>query len=263
MIPAPQHVALAADLRLAAETRTPVDPQRLRDRLAATDINGAYDVQQVNTHHWLQAGRRGVGWKLGFTGTVIQQAYKAPGPDYGVLFADMERGNDSDIGPHEVMQPMAEAEVALILARDITANQATLADVIPAIGWVVPAIEIIGSRVRNWDIRYVDAIADNASSGLYVLGGPVRPLEGLDLIGSAVGIEKNGVAAGAGEGRLCLGSPLNAVAWLARELGRRGLSLRAGELVLTGSLGPVVKVAAGDKIVATIAGLGSVAVSFS
>jgi 2-keto-4-pentenoate hydratase len=161
-----------------------------------------------------------------------------------------------------LLQPRIEAEIALILDTDILVEIPTVADVVRAIAYVVPALEIVDSRITDWDISIVDTIADNASSGLYVLGGPFRRIESLDLVAAEMSMTKNGEVVSNGTGAACLGNPLNAATWLAGEMVRRGRPLRAGDVVLTGALGPMVEVRAGDAFAATISGVGSVRVSF-
>ena len=158
----------------------------------------------------------------------------------------------------DLQQPKAEAEIALILKHDIDQPDITQAELIRAVDHVLPAIEIVGSRISNWDIRISDTIADNASSGLYVLGGPARALTNVDLAETSMVLKRNGRPASYGAGIACLGHPLNAAVWLARTCAQRGEGLKAGDVVLTGALGPMVEIAAGDAFEATISGLGSV-----
>ncbi|MBN9001701.1 MAG: fumarylacetoacetate hydrolase family protein, partial [Rhizobiales bacterium] len=152
---------------------------------------------------------------------------------------------------------------AFLLDRDIEVETPTVADVVRAIAYAMPALEIVGSRIANWDIGIVDTVADNASSGLFVLGGPVRRLDGLDLRAFQMQMTRKDGVVSTGTGAACLGNPLNALAWLAGELARRQRPLRAGDVVLSGALGPMVPVNPGDTFEATIAGLGSVSASFA
>jgi 2-keto-4-pentenoate hydratase len=252
--------AAATRLRDAQAGRTPCAP--VRDLLPADDINAAYAVQQLNTELALASGRRLVGRKIGLTAKAVQQQLGVDQPDYGALFADMERGDGDEIGAREVLQPRAEAEVALVLERDLAHDQPTLADLIRAVAFAVPAIEIVGSRIANWDIRIVDTIADNASSGLYVLGGPARRLDGLDLRACRMTMTRNDEPVSQGDGAACLGNPLHAALWLARRQVERGSPLRAGDTIMTGALGPMIPVAPGATIEATISDLGSVRAAF-
>ena len=156
-----------------------------------------------------------------------------------------------------------EAEIALIIERDLTAERPTVADVIRATAFAVPAIEVVSSRIADWDIRIVDTIADNASFGLYVLGGPPRSLDGLDLRLCGMVMERRGEPISLGVGAACLGNPLNAAAWLARKMVEVGMPLQAGDVIMTGALGPMAPVAGGDVIEARISGLGSVRAVFA
>ena len=137
-----------------------------------------------------------------------------------------------------------------------------MADVLRATAYVVPSIEIVGSRIAKWDIKISDTVADNASSSMYVLGGPARLIDGLDLVGCTMTMLKNNQQVSQGSGAACLGSPLNAAVWLARQMIKRGNPLRAGDVIMTGALGPMVDIAPGDVFEAQISGLGSVRAVF-
>jgi 2-keto-4-pentenoate hydratase len=250
---------LAATLR-SAYAGEPIAP--LRDSLPVNDIDAAYLVQEVNTAYWEGEGRRVIGCKIGLTSLVVQKQLGVGQPDFGMLFADMAVGEGEAIAPGRVMQPKIEAEVAFILGRDLALTQPTAGDVIAAIAYVAPAFEIVGSRIAGWDIKIVDTIADNASSGLFILGGPARRLDGLDLRGAEMAMTRRGEIVSKGDGAACLGNPLNAAVWLAGEVARRGRPLRAGNVVLTGALGPMVPAVPGDTFEATISGLGTVTATF-
>ncbi len=252
----------AADrLHAAAKSGTPTAP--IRDLLEAGDAAAAYAVQQINTERALAAGRRLVGRKIGLTSLAVQKQLGVDQPDYGMLFADMARPEALDIPLADVMQPKVEAEIAFVLGRDLDGEQLTVADLFRAIDYAVPAIEIVGSRVANWDIRLTDTIADNASSGLYVLGSrPVR-ITDFDMRMCGMVMEKAGEPVSVGAGAACMGSPLNATLWLAKVMARVGRPMRAGDTILSGALGPMVPVAPGDVFDVRIDGLGSVRAAFA
>lgn len=248
----------------------------LADRLAAaydgallppvreelSGVEAAYAVQLAQVRRWTAAGRRIAGRKIGLTSKAVQRQLGVDEPDFGHLFADMVFGDNEELPFERLQQPKVEAEVAVILGRDLTAEDTSVADVIDAVAWVAPAIEIVSSRIADWKINILDTVADNASSGLVAVGGPVRRLEGLDLAGCAMTLRVNGQQVSAGSGRDCLGHPLNAAAWLARRSAALGHPLRKGELILTGALGPMAAVAPGDRVEAEITGLGSISLNF-
>jgi len=254
-------LAVAERIRAAYETGKPTPP--VRDQLPAGDVAAAYAVQKLNTDHWLDQRRRLVGRKIGLTSKVVQKQLGVDSPDFGMLFADMALADGEEVALGRVMQPKVEAEVALVLQADLAMPEPTPTELISAVAYAVPAIEIVGSRIANWDIKLVDTIADNASSGLFVLGtSPVR-LEGLDLRLAGMVMERRGEQVSIGAGAACLGNPLNAALWLARTMVRVGAPLRAGDIVMTGALGPMVTVAPGDVIDVRISGLGGVRAMFS
>ncbi|MEV0600414.1 fumarylacetoacetate hydrolase family protein [Streptomyces sp. NPDC050315] len=244
----------------AYEEGVPVEP--VRDLVP--DAETAYRVQERLTEQWLARGRRLVGRKIGLTSTAVQRQLGVDSPDYGMLFADMAVPDSAEIPPGAVLQPKAEAEIALVLEDDLTHERHTLADLFRAVAYVVPAIEVVGSRIRDWDITLPDTIADNASCGMYVLGGTPTPLERAgDLRLAGMVMERRGDQVSTGTGAACLGHPLAAALWLADTMVHLGRPLRAGDTVLTGALGPMVEVAPGDVLEARIEGLGSVRAAFA
>jgi 2-keto-4-pentenoate hydratase len=252
----------AADLlHEAAVAGKPVAP--IRSLLAEGDVEAAYAVQELNTRRALEAGRRLTGRKIGLTSVAVQKQLGVNQPDYGMLFADMARGDAEEVALADVLQPKVEGEIAFVLGRDLTEPQLTMADLFRAIEYAVPAIEIVGSRVANWDIRITDTIADNASSGLYVLGSrPVR-LTDFDPRLCGMVMEKAGEPVSVGAGAACLGSPLNAALWLAKMMAKRGRPLLAGDTILSGALGPMVGVQPGDVFDVRIEGVGTVRAAFA
>ncbi|MGS0677229.1 2-keto-4-pentenoate hydratase [Shewanella sp. 125m-1] len=251
---------IAAQLRQAEMTGVACKP--VRELLASGGIDAAYQVQQINVKHWKDQGRRAVGYKIGLTSASVQKQLGVDQPDFGGLYADMAVADGDEVPFGQVLQPKVEAEVALVLAHDLSMSSPTMADLIRATAFVLPAIEIVGSRVENWDISILDTIADNASSGMYVLGNMPTQLQDVDLRLCGMVMERNGEPVSVGAGQACLGHPLNAALWVARTFAARGQGLCAGDTILTGALGPMVAVNPGDRFEANIAGLGSVRVGF-
>ena len=234
----------------------------LRDALDPTDATGAYQVQAINTRHWQDEGRRIVGRKVGLTAKAVQAQLGVDQPDFGVLFDDMQIADGGRLDPGRVIQPKAEAEVALILGADLDGAGVSAADVAKAVDHAIAAIEIVDSRILDWKISFADTVADNGSSAFFVLGNERKALDGLDLYTCGMALEVNGEIASVGAGAACLGHPLEAAAWLARTLSTAGEPLRAGDIVLTGALGPMVALNRGDQIMARIGGLGSVSFNY-
>ncbi|ASK34695.1 2-keto-4-pentenoate hydratase [Alcanivorax sp. N3-2A] len=250
----------AQRLRQAADSHQYIEP--LRDSLPGLGIDDAYRIQRLNNDLRLQQGQRRVGHKIGLTSRVVQTQLGVDQPDFGALFDDMGFGPGEPVPWARLHQPKVEAEVAFVLGRDLDEASLGLVEVINAIDYALPAIEIVGSRIDQWNIRIADTIADNASSGAFVLGTTPRRLADLDLELCGMVMERRGEPVSVGVGRACLGNPLNAVLWLARRMAQLEQPLRAGDLVLSGALGPMVEVAPGDVIEARVSGLGSVRAVF-
>lgn len=237
----------------------PIPP--LRDAFHGQDGAAAYQVQAINSAFWEAAGRKCVGRKVGLTSKSIQAQLGVGQPDYGVLFDDMAVHSGGTVEPRRLLQPRIEAEIAFILARDFDDPGATAQSIADAVDHAVAALEIVDSRIEDWRISFADTVADNGSSALFILGDDRRSIKDLDLYSCGMVLEVDDLVASTGAGAACLGSPLNAAAWLARVLSVRGVPLLAGDIVLTGALGPMVPIAAGSHVRATIAGLGHVSCS--
>ena len=251
--------SLAERLR-AAYTNGPIDP--IAPEMAPGDQRAAYAVQEENTEHWLRTGRRLVGRKIGLTSPAVQRQLGVDQPDSGMLFADMTVDEGGVIPAGQLLQPKVEAEIAFMVGRDLTQEQPSSAEVLRAIDAVLPAIEIVDSRIAGWRISITDTIADNASSGMFVLGPTMHRLEGLDLRLCGMVLERAGEPVSFGAGAACLGHPLNAVRWLAARMVELGRPLQSGDTVLSGALGPMYDAVAGDRFEAHLSGLGSVRVGF-
>ena len=258
----PRVIQQAAEmLRGAATSGTPVAP--VRDLISSGGVDAAYAVQEVNTRHYVDSGRRLVGRKIGLTSLAVQRQLGVDQPDYGMLFADMDVPEGIPVSLDQVIQPKVEAEIAIVIGRDLPHPDLTTSEMIRAVEYVVPAIEIVDSRVANWDIRIWDTVADNASSGLFVLGAVPRKLDGLDLRECGMVMEIKGEPISVGAGIACLGSPITASLWLARVMARVGRPLLEGDVILSGALGPMAGVKRGDVVEARINGVGTVRAEFA
>lgn len=253
----------ARQLRTAVAAGTPIEP--LRDRFVIDgepDIDSAYAVQRLNVEHATVAGATIVGRKIGLTSAAVQAQLGVDRPDFGTLLEDMILCDDEEIPLARLLQPRVEAELALVLG-DSLGDRLGVSDVISAVAYVLPAIEVVDSRIRDWDVNIVDTVADNASSGVVVLGSAPALLGGVDTRLCGMVMERAGAQVSVGVGAACLGNPIHAARWLARTLRDAGDPLVAGDVILTGALGPMVPARSGDVFSARISGVGEVRARFS
>ncbi len=255
-----QLEVIADRLRAASDACRAIDP--IRGEFASDDVASAYAIQDYQTRARLADGWRLVGRKIGLTAKSVQAQLGVDQPDFGMLFDRIAIANGGTVPVGRLIAPRCEAEIAFVLGSDLDLAAPTERDARAAVASVSASIEIVDSRIANWDIKIVDTVADNASSGLFVLGTERVALDAFDLLGCAMTLEKNGAEVSSGTGAACLGSPLNALVWLAAKLHEVGRPLRAGDVVLSGALGPMVAAQPGDLFEARIEGLGSVRVSF-
>lgn len=255
--------SVAQALRNAELSKSSIAPIRPELGGEHADVNIAYAVQEINTKRAEAEGRRLIGRKIGLTSKVVQAQLGVDQPDFGMLFADMAYGDGEEIPVGLLIQPKVEAEIALIINKDLTQEKHTYADIISATEYALPAIEIVDSRIENWKISLIDTVADNASSAAYVLGSRPVKLENLDLVNCKMTMTRRGEVVSQGVGKACLANPLNAAVWLADEMMRRGRPLLAGNIILTGALGPMVVANAGDEFVVEIEGFGLVTAAFA
>lgn len=251
---------IAAALLEAERELRPILP--LTTSWPELDLDGAYAVQVEVIKAKLAAGRRIAGRKVGLTSRVMQQMMGVDEPDYGVLLDDMVLENDCKIDCGAMIAPKAEAEIAFVLERELKGPGVTAEDVLDATKWVVPVLEIIDSRIENWKIKLADTVADNASSGRVVVGAAKHRPAGLNLAAIGMVMEKNGERVASGSGDAVLGNPANAVAWLANKLDTVGERLRAGDLVIPGSLCAAIGMGRGDRVRAKFDLLGVVEAQF-
>jgi 2-keto-4-pentenoate hydratase len=242
----------------AYESGVPIAPVR-------TEISGlaaAYAVQRATFDAWVKAGRKPVGHKIGLTSKAVQEQLGVHEPDFGALFSDMILENGAHIGPLAVLQPRVEPEVAFVLKTDLVGENLSADQVITATDYVVPAVEVCGSRIKAWDIRFEDTVADNASSGLVVLGNRKWKPALAELANLQVQVRLNGSVNAEGRGVACMGNPANAVAWLAGALTRLGDRLRAGDVVMSGAMAKMVAAEVGSSFDADFGAFGSVSLHF-
>jgi 2-oxopent-4-enoate/cis-2-oxohex-4-enoate hydratase len=251
---------LGDELYEALRDRRVVEP--LTNRHEDIGIEDAYQVQQRMIARRLQGGERIVGKKIGVTSRAVMNMLGVYQPDFGYLLDGMVMNEGESIDTRTLIQPKAEGEIAFVLKRDLMGPGIGNADVLAATECVMPCFEIVDSRVRDWKIKIADTVADNASCGVFVLGDSAVDPRRIDLVTCGMVLEKNGEIVATGAGAAALGSPVNAVAWLANTLGKLGIGLKAGEVVLSGALAAMFPAAAGDNFRVSIGGLGGCSVRF-
>ena len=251
---------LGDELFDALKARRPVEP--ITSRHPGISIDDAYGIQQRLLTRRVADGEKIIGKKIGVTSKAVMEMLGVGQPDFGMLTDAMWYRDGATVDASALIQPKAEAEIAFRLKRDLKGPGVTAGDVLGATESVFACFEIVDSRIRDWKIQIQDTVADNASCGVFVVSEvPIDPNR-VDLLGCPMTMEKNGVVVAMGTGVATMGSPLNAVAWLANELGRLGVTLRAGEIILSGALGAMTPVAKGDWLRMNIGGIGACAVSF-
>lgn len=246
-------------LALAQRDGTPCTP--VRD-LIGDDAVTAYAVQRAGIARRTDAGATVVGRKVGLTSPAVQAQLGVDQPDLGVLLDDMGFADGATVPITGLLQPKVEAEVAFVLGADLVEGDLGPDQVRAAVAHAVAAIEIVDSRIAGWDITFADTVADNGSSALYVLGQSTRTLEEVEPVEVEMTMTRNGDVVSTGNGAACLGDPLLALAWLARTARDFGEPLRAGQVILSGALGPMIAAEPGDTFEAQIGALGSVSVTF-
>lgn len=254
------HEKLANQLFEAEREQVGIKPLTSVD--GALTVEEAYHIQLKNIERKMEQGHKIVGKKIGLTSKAMQNLLGVNEPDYGHLLSNMVVENGGTVPKAGILQPKVEGEIAFVLKEDLKGPNVTALDVILATDYILPAIEVVDSRITNWNIQLADTIADNASSAFYVLGGKPVKIEdvNLELIGMV--LSKNGSVINTGVGAAALGNPIQCVAWLANRLADFDISLRAGEVILSGALSAAVDAKEGDSFVARFAHLGEVSVRF-
>lgn len=248
--------AAAQALQSARDLRQPIPP--ISVTWGIEGLEAAYEVATINTRLRVEKGNRIIGKKIGLTSKAVQQQLGVNQPDFGMLFDDMEILNGESVETARLMQPKIEAEVAFVIGKDLEGTQPSWAQFLNSIAYALPALEIVDSAIADWKISLVDTVADNASCGLFVLGDQPVALGHISLADLGMQMSINGQAASVGTGAACMGHPLRAAYWLATTMARRSEGLRAGEIIMSGALGPMVPVRAGDSVHAHLGALGQV-----
>jgi 2-oxopent-4-enoate/cis-2-oxohex-4-enoate hydratase len=254
---------LGDELYDALRTGTVLPP--LTSRQPDLTIEDAYRISRHMLERRVAGGERVIGKKIGVTSRPVQQMLNVHQPDFGFLTDAMHVANGATVSLRGagLIQPRAEGEIAFLLAHDLAGGNVTAEDVLDATEAVIPCFEIVDSRIRDWQIKIQDTVADNASCGVFVLGDARVGPRDIDLAAAELTMSHNGKTVATGLGSAVQGHPAAAVAWLANTLGRFGIPFRKGEIILSGSLVPLVPAAAGDRFDLSIAGIGTASIAFS
>jgi 2-oxopent-4-enoate/cis-2-oxohex-4-enoate hydratase len=254
---------LGDELYAALREHRTVTP--LSDRHTGVTVEDAYRISLRLLQRREADGERVIGKKIGVTSKPVQDMLGVFQPDFGFLTDAMQLADGAcvSLGNAGLIQPRAEGEIAFMLAADLHGPGVTREDVLRATAWVAPCFEIVDSRIADWRIRIQDTVADNASCGVFVIGAQRASPRALDLAAAHMAMSRNGQPCGSGTGAAVQGHPAEAVAWLANTLGAYGIPFRRGELILSGSLAPLVPVAAGDRFEMHVEGLGGCSISFT
>ncbi len=246
----------AAALRQARAARAPIG--RVSAQYGIGSVDDAYAVAELNRQLKVGQGHRVSGKKVGLTSKAVQAQLGVDRPDFGFLFDDMEYLNGDVLPAQRLIQPKVEAEIAFVVQHGLSGPKPSYGEFLSSLAYALPALEIVDSAIADWNITLIDTVADNASSALYVLGDQPVAVAQLALQELGMVMEKNAATVSTGVGAACLGHPLRAAYWLACEMMARGHGLQAGEIILSGALGPMVPIQAGDRVEARIHGLGTV-----
>jgi 2-oxopent-4-enoate/cis-2-oxohex-4-enoate hydratase len=248
--------ALGLSLYESLVNAQPIAP--LTEMNPALSIEDAYNIQQaLMTLRYDRGGERIIGKKIGVTSQPVMDMLGVNQPDFGMLTDRMVIPQGGEVDLSRLIQPKAEGEIAFVLKHDLHGPGITAADVLRATEGIMPCFEIVDSRIRDWKIAIQDTIADNASCGVFVLGDKMVSPNSVNLYSIGMVLRKNGRVVGTGAGAASLGSPVNAMVWLANQLGELGMSLKAGEVILSGALSAMVPIAQGDLFEMTLDGVGS------
>ena len=255
-----QITQLGDELYTALSTGKTVSP--LTSRGFDITIEDAYHIQQRMLSRRLEKGEKVIGKKIGVTSAAVMNMLGVHQPDFGYLLDGMVYNEGESIPMDTLIQPKAEGEIAFLMKKDLQGPGVTAADVLAATEGVMACFEIVDSRIQDWKIKIQDTVADNASCGVFVLGDQLVDISKVDLALCGMVLEKNGEIVVTGAGAATMGHPVNAMVWLANTLGRLGIALKAGDIVLSGAMGAMVPVVKGDSLRVTIGGIGGCSVRF-
>ncbi|NLW42977.1 MAG: 2-keto-4-pentenoate hydratase [Tissierellia bacterium] len=253
-----RNVEIAEKLYQADKTGEPIE--QITKVYEGLTVDDAYEIQLLNVDKKLAEGNVITGKKIGLTSLAMQESLGVDTPDFGFLYDSMEIENNT-VKKDEILQPRVEGELAFILKEDLK-DGATIEDVYEATEYVVPALEIVGSRIKDWKLTIVDTVADNASCGMYLLSDIKIDPEKVDLKEIEMTLSKNGEVINSGNGSAVLGDPANAVLWLARSLGNYGVTLNAGDIILAGALSAAIPAVSGDEFSCDYGEFGVLKVKF-